>query len=214
MQRLQAPSQGHPEGSTRNIRCFGCGKRGHRVYDCPEYEDKIKKKRGRKPVKCFFCGEDHFVVEFPKRNEPGFDINTVIDKWDEYRQTNTKGARSDRTAEAKQKDALHQASKWMLGVKLKTRDNIGESYINTLLDLIEDDDWVLEWPHDHLHKCTIGGLQSETEMQALSTHIQRKILNLKVEGCGRLHDYKEGRAMANTPAAAAGMSDADSARAG
>ena len=59
----------------RRIRCFGRGKTGHRMYNCPEYGDKIKRKRGRKPVEHCFCVEDHFGSECPKGKEPDFDIN-------------------------------------------------------------------------------------------------------------------------------------------
>ena len=181
------------DAGARGIRCFGCGKTGHRVYNCPQYGDKIKRKRGPKPVQCFFCGEDHFVSECPKHKEPDFDINTVLDKWDEYRQANPRTQDISRAAEARRNDAKHTAGKWMLRIKSRSRDNISEAHINTLLDLIEDDEWVLEWPHDHLRECTVGGLQSEAEMQALSTRIHRKVPELHVEGCGRLPDYTEPR---------------------
>ena len=46
----------------------------------------------------------------------------------------------------------------MLRIKSRTRDNISEAHINTLLGLIEDDELVLEWPPNHLRECTVGGL--------------------------------------------------------
>ena len=61
--------------------------------------------------------------------------------------------------------------------------------INLLLDMIEDDDWVLEWPEDHLKECNIGGLTSEAEMQSLGKHIRRKSPKVKVESLGLMPSY-------------------------
>ena len=156
----------------RGIKCFGCGELGHRVYDCPTYGDKIRRTRTRKTVKCFFCAGPHFVSECPRRSDPDFDINDVLDKWDVYRSENPKPTKSDQAAEAKAMDAKQKAGRWMIRIKSGTCSDIGEKDINTLLDLIEDDEWMLEWPQSHLRECTVGGLQSEAEMQALSTRIR------------------------------------------
>ena len=80
-------------------------------------------------------------------------------------------------------DAKQKAGRWMIRIKSNTRNDITEKDINTLLDLIEDDEWVLEWPQSHLRECTVGGLQSEAEMQALSTRVRRKLPDLQVQSC-------------------------------
>ena len=74
----------------RKMRCFDCGEKGHRVSECPQYKDKIKRKPGRKLWRCFFCRGDHFVSECPKQAEPDFNINLVIDKWADYQNEESK----------------------------------------------------------------------------------------------------------------------------
>ena len=69
------------------------------------------------------------------------------------------------------------------------RDNIAEADINLLLDIIEDDDWVLQWPEDHLKECNIGRLASDAEMQSLGTRIRRKLPKVKVESLGLMPSY-------------------------
>ena len=149
------------------------------------------------------------MSECPHRNDPDFDINDVLDKWDEYRNEKPKTTKSDRDAEAKAMDAKQKAGKWMIRVKSGTCDDIREKDINTLLDLIEDDDWMLEWPQNHLRECTVGGLQSEADMQALSTRIRRKMPDLQVQSCGRLPDYQAPAAV-ETPGA--GMTASEKGR--
>ena len=103
-------------------------------------------------------------------------------------------------------DAKQKAGHWMVGIKLGTRNDIGEKDINTLLDLIEDNDSVLEWPQSHLRECKVGGLQLEAEMQALSTRNRRKLPDLQNKSCGRLLDYSEPKATGTT---GNGMTDAE-----
>ena len=138
-------------------------------------------------MRCFFCGGDHFVAECPKKAEPGFDIDQVIDKWADYQNEEKKN--NSHREEAKAKDIKHQAGKWKLKVKSSTGDNIAEADINLLLDIIDDDDWVLEWQEDHLKECIIGGLASDAEMQSLGTRIRRKLPKVKVESLGLMPSY-------------------------
>uniref|UniRef100_A0A7S4GA20 Uncharacterized protein n=1 Tax=Eutreptiella gymnastica TaxID=73025 RepID=A0A7S4GA20_9EUGL len=112
-------------------------------------------------------------------------------------------------AEAKAMDAKQKAGRWMIRIKSGARSDITEKDINTLLDLIEDDDWVLEWPQSHLRECTVGGLQSEAEMQALSTRVCRKLPDLQVQSGGRLPDYSETKATGMT---GTGMTEAEKGR--
>ena len=65
----RATDDASDESNTGGIRCFGCRKPGHPVYNCREYAQ-TKRKEARKPVKCFFYGEHHFMSECPKRKDP------------------------------------------------------------------------------------------------------------------------------------------------
>ena len=130
------------------------------------------------------------MSECPRCNDLDFDINDVLDKWDEYRNEKPKTTKSDGDAEAKVMDAKQKAGKRMIRSKSGIHDDLREKDINILLDPIEDDDWMLEWPQSHLRECTVGGLQSEADMQALSTRIRRKMPELHVHSCGRLRDYQ------------------------
>ena len=147
----------------------------------------------------------------PNARIRSFDINTMLDKWDEYRQARLKTKDTSRAAKAKRNDGKHTVGKRMLCIKSRSRDNICEAHINMPPDLIKDDDWVLEWPHDHLRQCSVGGLQSDAKMQALRTRIHRPIRELNVEGGGRLPDYTEPEAVQEKTRGPAGRTHAECA---